>query len=139
MRERTARFIVAGILLIAVVAAAPVFAEQFTCELCGMTVDGHAPFSAMIDTGKQARRIHFCDIGDLLAYVREKRTGAANALVRDYRSGEWIHASKAFYVHAPHRFTTPMGWSIAAFKDRAVAQEYGVPLDLATVSRRVAP
>jgi len=136
MRKRIVRLISICILLL-LAAAVSSSGEQLKCALCGMLVDETAPFSAKIDKGKQAPHLHFCDIGDLLLYLREKRSGPANAFVRDYRSGEWIDAARAFYVHAPQRFTTPMGWSIAAFRERAVAVEYGVPEDLTAVSKRV--
>jgi nitrous oxide reductase accessory protein NosL len=110
-------------------------AETEKCAVCGMQVDVNAPFSAQIVQGKQV--LQFCDIGDLLLYLGGKQQAAGYALVKDYRTGAWVPAARAFFVHAPLRFTTPMGWSIAAFKDRAAAEEYGTPVDLAAVMKRV--
>jgi nitrous oxide reductase accessory protein NosL len=96
-----------------------------------MRADESAPFTAKTEAGKEA--LYFCDIGDLLIYLKEKKAGRSLARVKDYLSGEWIEAAKAYYVTAPQRFTTPMGWSIAAFRDRKDAEGYGAPVDFESV------
>ena len=105
------------------------------CAVCGMLVDVKSPFSAQIIKGKQVQ--NFCDIGDLLLHLGETPGRAENAQVRDYHSGEWLPVMKAVFVYAPSRFKTPMGWSMAAFKDRTSAEAYGTAEDLASIMKRI--
>ncbi len=107
-------------------ASLSVAANKYTCAECGMLVDENSRFTARI-AGETM--LHFCDIGDLLIYMKSKKLSTTGAQVKDYVSGEWIEASAAFYVHAPKRFSTPMGWSVAAFREKDAAQTYGSPLD----------
>jgi len=109
--------------------------EPLKCSECGMPVDMAAPFSSKIVMGDHT--LYFCDIGDLLVYLRERKTDPAYARVKDYRSGEWIEAAKAFSVHEPRRFMTPMGWGVASFKEKKDAEDFGVPSDITAVSRRL--
>lgn len=110
-------------------------AEVPTCDICGMYVDSKAPFSTQIvgDT----ENLHFCDIGDLFLHLSEHPDRLEHARVKDYLTREWVPARQALYVHSPRRFTTPMGWSIAAFADRASAEEYGIPEDVRAAMRRI--
>lgn len=105
----------------------PSLAETIHCTECGMMVDMNSKFTARIVQGDTAR--YFCDIGDLFSYL--KRTGAKDgrAEVKDYVTGEWIDANEAFYVHAEKKFKTPMGWGIAAFRDKKIAAESGSVVD----------
>jgi nitrous oxide reductase accessory protein NosL len=128
VKKRALVFAFISILLLLTAGTGAFSAEHLSCAECGMLVDKNAPFSAKIIAGKQDQ--YFCDIGDMLLYLREKKIGPTSALVRDYRSGDWTDAAKAFYVHAPRRFTTPMGWSIAAFRERSTAEEYGTAASL---------
>lgn len=135
MRSRSRRSSIAALAFLACAAAA--FAvEQIKCAECGMLVDPNAPFSAKIVTGSDVQ--YFCDIGDLLLHLRDEKPAAGSAMVRDHRSGSWINAAEAFFVYAPLRFTTPMGWSIAAFKARGDAVEHGTPVTLSEIMKRVA-
>ncbi len=120
------------ILFLSMFAVGSAAAEKFKCAECGMIVDEDSRFSARIVDAKST--LHFCDIGDLLTYLKDKKRPAAGAQVKDYLTGEWLDAAAAFYVHAPKRFTTPMGWSVAAFRDRDKAQSYGSPVDLPGMS-----
>ena len=124
-----------AVVFLVVLATAGLADEPLKCSECGMPVDGAAPFSAKIIAGD--RTLYFCDIGDLLVYLRERKTDPAYARVKDYRSGEWIEAAKAIYVHEPRRFMTPMGWGVASFKDKKDAEVFGVPSDITAVSRRL--
>jgi len=109
-----------------------VSAERSRCAECGMMVDEDSRFSARIVDDKST--LHFCDIGDLMTYLKDKKRSAAGAQVKDYLTGEWLEASAALYVHAPKRFSTPMGWSVAAFRERDKASSYGLPQDLAAMT-----
>lgn len=120
-----------GVLVMAALVAGSFAAGMHTCAVCGMMADEAAPFTAKIEAGKEA--LYFCDIGDLLIYLKEKKAGRSLARVKDYPSRGWIEAAKAYYVTAPQRFTTPMGWSIAAFRDRKDAEGYGAPVDLESI------
>jgi nitrous oxide reductase accessory protein NosL len=134
MKSRPEAFTRAAVFL-AVLTTAGLADESLKCAECGMPVDVAAPFSAKIVAGDGMK--YFCDIGDLLVYLRERKKDPTYARVKDYRSGEWIEAGQAFYVHEPRRFMTPMGWGVASFKDKKDAEDFGVPLDIIAVSRRL--
>jgi nitrous oxide reductase accessory protein NosL len=102
-------------------------AEIVSCAQCGMGADLNAKFTSRIVQLKQT--LHFCDIGDLFAYLKSNPAAAAEAQVKDYRSGAWISAQQAFYVQSAKKFQTPMGWGIAAFKDKPETAEFGDTLD----------
>jgi nitrous oxide reductase accessory protein NosL len=102
-------------------------AEMVSCAQCGMGADLGAKFTSRIVQVKQT--LHFCDIGDLFAYLKANPAAAAVAQVKDYKSGEWVNAQQAYYVHSAKKFQTPMGWSIAAFKARPEGAEFGNALD----------
>jgi len=98
------------------------------CAECGMRLDPATPPPARIGSGEGA--LLFCDVGDLVAYLREHPEGTAAAEVRVGEDGAWLAAARSFYVEDPDRFPTPMGWGIVAFPDRAAAQAAGTPLTL---------
>jgi nitrous oxide reductase accessory protein NosL len=103
-------------------------AEMVSCAQCGMGADLGSKFTSRIVQAKQT--LHFCDIGDLFAYLKTKPAAATEAQVKDYRSGEWINAQQAYYVQSAKKFQTPMGWSIAAFKAKPEPAEFGEALDI---------
>lgn len=105
----------------------PVLSETLRCAECGMMVDTQSRFSARIV--QEGSSLAFCDIGDLLSYLKRKGLQQAGAEVQDYGTGKWIDARKAQYVQAEKKFRTPMGWGIAAFEDRTRASEQGNALD----------
>jgi nitrous oxide reductase accessory protein NosL len=105
----------------------PAFAETIHCTECGMVVDTNSKFVAKIVQGDTIR--YFCDIGDLFSYLRRKVVKNVQVGVRDYGTGEWFDAGKAYYVHNTKKFMTPMGWGIAAFKDKQNASKFGSPTD----------
>jgi len=134
IKDRSGHFLCAAAFFVVLVTAG-LAAELLKCAECGMPVDVAAPFSSKIVAGDHT--LYFCDIGDLLVYLRERKTDPTSARVKDYRSGEWIEAAKAFYVHEPRRFMTPMGWGVASFQDKKNAEEFGQVLDITAVSRRL--
>ncbi len=105
----------------------PAAAEKITCAECGMTSDLGSKFTSRIVQGEKT--LYFCDIGDLFSYLAGKRPQDVRAEVKDYKTGEWLDAHQAFYVHAGKKFKSPMGWGIAAFKDRKDADGYGSVMD----------
>jgi copper chaperone NosL len=102
-------------------------AEMVSCAQCGMGADLGAKFTSRIVQANQTR--HFCDIGDLFAYLKANPDAIAEAQVKDYKSGEWVNAQQAYYVQSAKKFQTPMGWSIAAFKAKPESAEFGHALD----------
>ncbi len=110
-------------------------AEKQRCAHCGMLVDDTSPFSARMVL--ENKTLWFCDIGDMALYLREKKGDPAQAQVKDYPSGAWIPAAQAFYVSSPKKFRTPMGWGLAAFRDRSEASASGDVDDLASILKRI--
>jgi len=110
-------------------------AETIKCTECGMIVDVNSPFTSKIVQGDTTR--YFCDIGDLFSYLNRKGLNNAGAMVRDFTTGEWIDANTASYVRAEKKFRTPMGWGIAAFKDRGRAGESGSAMDFDAMAKTV--
>ncbi len=122
------------IVLFAIIAASltmpyplPSLAADMKCAECGMMVDTGSKFYAWIV--QDGNELPFCDIGDLLTYINKKSLSPATARVKDYLSGETIEANKALYVHAEKAFKTPMGWGIAAFKNKQEAAKFGAVMD----------
>jgi copper chaperone NosL len=123
----TAAFLTAGFSLSA-------SAALITCAECGMTSDPGSPFTArIIDNGKE---LYFCDIGDLFVYLNRKKAQGVQAQVKDFPSGEWFDARAAHYVQSK-TFNSPMGWGIAAFKDRKQTTENRVVMDFEGVLKAV--
>ena len=107
--------------------AAAALAETIHCTECGMMVDANSPFAARMVRGEKAS--YFCDIGDLFSYVNRKGAEGAAVEVKDFEKNEWIDGRKAFFVKSEKKFRTPMGWGVAAFKDRNKAAESGTAMD----------
>jgi len=105
----------------------PVLAGSPSCAQCGMDVDLNSKYAAKIVQGETTS--YFCDIGDLFAYINSKRVPASGAMVKDYITGDWIDARKAFYVRPVKKFRTPMGWGVAAFRENKRAAEHGEVMD----------
>jgi len=135
MRYGTALLIVLGFLCSLPLPAVAAGTEKPRCAHCGMMVDEASPFSARLVAGEKTS--WFCDIGDMVLSIRGKNADPAQAQVKDYRSGTWIAASQAFYVSSPKQFRTPMGWGLAAFRDRSEAAGFGDVDDLASILKRL--
>lgn len=101
----------------------PAFGETIHCAECGMMADTGATFTARIV--QSDKNLYFCDIGDLLVYWGKKKPQNVRAEVKNYPDGAWVDAQKAFFVHSSKIFNTPMGWGIAAFKDKNEAAGRG--------------
>ncbi|MEJ2314219.1 MAG: nitrous oxide reductase accessory protein NosL [Nitrospirota bacterium] len=100
-------------------------AEGAKCHLCGMKVDPGSAFSAQIVDG--GKMLPFCDIGDMLYHYNKQEEKPSEMYVRDKQSLKWIDAREAAYVKSDS-FSTPMGWGIAAFSDKAEAAAFGKPM-----------
>jgi nitrous oxide reductase accessory protein NosL len=114
-------------LLLMLLLTHPAQAETVKCAECGMACDVAAKFTSRIVQGDQT--LYFCDIGDLFSYLKRKKPSASRVEVKDYNTGDWIDAHRAYYVHSEKKFKTPMGWSFAAFKDKDKASEFGAAMD----------
>lgn len=102
--------------------------EPVRCAECGMKVNPESKFCSRLT--REGTTLDFCDIGDMLVHINKKSLPPEAASVKDYKTGEWIRADKAFFVYADKRFKTPMGWGIAAFKNRQDAATFGDPRDI---------
>lgn len=125
MRKRMIAVLPAALLVVLCTLSAAT--EMITCAQCGMIADPASKFTSRIVGGEKV--LYFCDIGDLFAYLTRKGAPDARAEVKDYKTGEWIDAHGAFYVHSGEKFKSPMGWGIAAFKDGKAAAAYGGTMD----------
>ncbi len=105
----------------------PASAAMITCAQCGMKSDIDSKFTSKITQGDKT--LYFCDIGDLLTYLNEKKPQNIRAEVKDYSTGEWLDVHKALYVQDEKKFKSPMSWGIAAFKDRKAATGNGSVMD----------
>ncbi len=112
---------------VAILLAAMAAAEMMHCTECGMMVDPVSKFSSRIML--KDKSLPFCDIGDLLTYLNKNNREDIRLEVKDYVSGEWIDGRTAFYVHTEKKFQTPMGWGIAAFRNKKDATGYGTVID----------
>jgi len=95
------------------------------CAECGMNAKVDNRFTSRIVQSGQTQ--YFCDIGDLAAFLERTHPKEYVASVHDFKTGEWVDANKAFFVVNKKIFSTPMGWGVAAFRDRAEAT--ATPLD----------
>ena len=124
MRLRTT---IATLVLMLLILSTAFAADTFRCTECGMKVDITSKFSAKTTQGDTT--LYFCDIGDLFAYLKKHAVSDARIEVKDFTSGAWLDARKAFYVHAEQKFSTPMGWGIAAFINKDDASKFGTAMD----------
>jgi nitrous oxide reductase accessory protein NosL len=124
---KNSRVIMAQALFCVVLTMSTAFAADIQCAQCGMTVDTGSKFTAKIAAADAT--LFFCDIGDLFTYLKKTSRGAGGAFVKDYSGGEWLDAKAAYFVHDEKIFKTPMGWGVAAYRDRSRAAEAGKAMD----------
>jgi len=129
LRSRT----VLTILAVSLVSLSVAVAADFKCTECGMRVDLSSKYSARTTQGDTIH--YFCDIGDLFVHLKKNNAKDARIEVKDFIGNAWIDARKAFYVHAEKKFNTPMGWGVAAFKDRDEAAKFGVAMDFEATAK----
>jgi nitrous oxide reductase accessory protein NosL len=121
------------VLAIVVFCSLSVSAGMVSCAQCGMGADLGSKFTSRIVQAKQT--LHFCDIGDLFAYLKNDPAAAAAAQVKDFETSDWIDAQQAYYVYSAKKFRTPMGWGIAAFKAKPEPAEFGNALDFNAMTK----
>jgi nitrous oxide reductase accessory protein NosL len=128
------RLLFIGIVItLILISLSPVHAKEIRCTECGMMVMMDSKFTSKITQGDAP--LYFCDIGDLFTYLKRKNVQDARIEVKDYTSGEWIDARKAFYVKSGKKFDSPMGWGIAAFKDKNEASQSGSVMDFESTAK----
>jgi len=133
MKKSIGIFLWGFVLVIAVSGMAA--AETITCTQCGMVSDAGSKFTArMVQDGKD---LFFCDIGDLLVYMSKKNVQSLQVQVRDYPTGNWIDAHRSFYVQSTRKFNSPMGWDIAAFRNKQEAAGRGAVMDFEAAMKAV--
>jgi copper chaperone NosL len=91
---------------------------QDVCHRCNMIINEERFAAAYWTAEGEARR--FDDIGGMLAYVLESPEEVASYWVHDANTVEWLRADDAFFLLDP-ALQTPMGFSIAAYADKATA------------------
>jgi nitrous oxide reductase accessory protein NosL len=131
MRKKLSAFLT--VLAVTCICAVAYGAETIHCTECGMMLDVNSPFTAKITSGEKMS--YFCDIGDLFSYLKRKGAQGASIEVKDFVSNEWIDGRKAFFVRAEKKFRTPMGWGVAAFKDKDKASESGAAMDFDAMAK----
>ena len=98
------------------------------CEQCGMIISDESHAAAYRLPGGQLRI--FDDLGDMVLYHQLHDEEVFLFWVHDFKTGEWLHATDAYYV-ATDDLNTPMAHGIAAFasEDGAahLAEQYGAP------------
>jgi len=113
-------------------AAEPTAPESVVkCAECGMSAEVAGRFTARIV--QRGNPLYFCDIGDLAAFIERTQPKEYTASVHDALSGEWIDVSEAFFVIDKKKFASPMGWGVAAFKDRTGAP--GSPMNFESLRK----
>jgi nitrous oxide reductase accessory protein NosL len=97
------------------------------CAECGMSIDPESKFISEVTIAGD-KKLLFCDVGDMLIHFRSSKEKAKDVHVRDYATGAWIDGKKALYIFN-RRISTPMSWSIAAFREESAAKQWGNPVD----------
>lgn len=117
---------VCALIVLVFALAGSVFAES--CKTCNGKIEEGGKFSVRVPkvTGMESQA--FDDIG--CAVVSRNGECAtrqsifdSNAVVRDYITGEEIPAEKAYFV-LKTGISTPAGYGIAAFKNKAEAEKF---------------
>jgi copper chaperone NosL len=95
---------------------------QDSCERCKMIISEKSYSAEYIMQDGEARK--FDDIGCMIHFANGEESKGDKILakyVRDYNTGNWIDATKAYFVWSKD-IITPMGYGLAAFKDEESAQ-----------------
>lgn len=90
--------------------------EGARCNECGMRVGEDSNLISYIVT-TEGKTLYFCEAGDMLMHMKHGKPEAGEVHVRDHETGEWMHGKDACYLK-DDSLKTPMGWNVAAFKDK---------------------
>jgi copper chaperone NosL len=95
---------------------------QDICDECAMLISDGRFAAATLDLKGDAHK--FDDIGGMLMYHMDHPESQVKAyFVHDYYTQTWLRGETAFYVRS-EEVNTPMHDGIAAFANRATAQEF---------------
>jgi len=100
-------------------------ADTIKCTECGMMVDVNSKFASKIVQADGT--LYFCDIGDLFSYLKRTKQNSVKAEVKDYKTGEWIDARAAYYVHAEKIFSTQWDGESLHLKTRRMPRDSELP------------
>lgn len=89
------------------------------CVACGMIISDPAFASAYRTTSGDVRL--FDDLGEMIAYHRQRREAVAVFFVHDYDARVWLRAEDAFYVSS-RSLRTPMGFGVVALASEPAAR-----------------
>lgn len=93
-----------------------------TCAQCHMAIKNNG-YAAQYVTA-DGKSVKFDDIGCLHKYVGEhKEENIVESFVQDSGTKEWVTLKDATYVDAMN-VSTPMGYGVHAFKDKAAAEKF---------------
>jgi copper chaperone NosL len=107
---------------------------QDSCERCKMIISEKTYSAEYILPKGEARK--FDDIGCMIHFHNEEESKGDKIVarfVRDYNTGEWIDATKAYFVGSKD-IITPMGHGLAAFKDKESARRLAKRVDATVFS-----
>ena len=92
-----------------------------TCAFCGMLISEER-FAAAL-TSVTGDTESFDDVGCLLHILTRPDRSGARVWVHDYRSGRWLEAPHAVFVHGDD-VPTPMGGGLLAFSTQEAAEQF---------------
>lgn len=95
------------------------FGEE-ACAACRMIISDERFAAAVVTADGDVRK--FDDIGCLVEHESGRIPPDAACWVRDSRSGEWLDARQAIFIHSPS-IASPMGFGLAARPTDAAADE----------------
>lgn len=107
---------------------------QDSCERCKMIISEKRYSAEYILLDGEARK--FDDIGCMIHFHKGEESKGDKILaqyVRDYNTGNWIDATKAYFVWSKD-IITPMGQGLTAFKDEESARRLAVKVHGAVFS-----
>lgn len=97
-------------------AAEPVPVGRVNCARCGMMISSERQSAEWVAPGEETR--FYDDIGCLAADARTLPGGGVRFV--HVTGARWAPAENAFYARPPDE-STPMGYGVVAFADRAAA------------------
>lgn len=97
-----------------------VLVDRSACSRCGMLISERA-YAAAIRFADGHDEL-FDDIGCLIAELQARKPAGATFWFHDAADGEWISGVEPLFVTSPS-LRTPMGGGVAAYRDRAGAEQ----------------
>ncbi len=126
--KRVCIWLVTAVLLLAACGGGQNLAEppdirygEDICDECSMIISEPRYAASYVTTTGEVHR--FDDIGNMLAYDAKHHQDVHVYWVHDHVTAEWIKAEDAIFVLNP-ALTTPMGWGLAAFAQKAAADQF---------------